>query len=118
MVLPRQPRRSIDGTACVSALCPHLPCRPDVDRPTFTKPAKLRIASVEVSCPDCGGKLFVRRQRTSQAKADNFVCAGCRAETTYTVLLAEVIAKTSARSEQVLKDAKAVRGALKRPAET
>ena len=89
-----------------------------MDRLTFTKPAKLRIASVEVSCPKCGGKLFVRRQRTLHAKADNFLCAACHAETTYTVLLAEVIAKTNARSEQVLNDAKAVRGALKRPAET
>jgi hypothetical protein len=93
------------------------PRRAHVDRLTFTKPSKLHIGSVEASCPECGGKLFVRRRQTTHAKADYLACVCCRAETTYSVLLAQVIDATNARSEQVLKEAQALRDALKRPAE-
>jgi predicted RNA-binding Zn-ribbon protein involved in translation (DUF1610 family) len=89
-----------------------------VDRLTFSKPAKLHIGSVVASCPQCGGNQFVRRRHTSHAKTDYFVCVSCHAETTYTLLLASVIDATNARSEQVLKEARAVRGALKKPAES
>jgi predicted RNA-binding Zn-ribbon protein involved in translation (DUF1610 family) len=89
-----------------------------MDRLTFSKPTKLHIGSVEASCPQCGANLFVRRRQTTHAKADYFFCASCRAETTYTLLLAHVIDATNARSEQVLKDAQALRDTLRKPAES
>jgi transposase-like protein len=89
-----------------------------VDRLTFSKPTKLHIGSVEASCPQCGGDRFVRRRQTTYAKADHFVCVSCRAETTYTLLLAHVIDATKARSELVLKEAQALRDAIKKPAES
>jgi transcription elongation factor Elf1 len=84
-----------------------------MDRREFGKPKRILIAKVAAHCTHCGGETFVRTQRRQADKTDPLFCHACGAEHQYSALLHQIAAKVIARSDQLLRDAAAMRARVR-----
>jgi hypothetical protein len=87
-----------------------------MDRREFGKPKRIVIADTCAHCVRCAGEEFVRSER-AQGR-DTLFCAGCGAEQPYSVLLRQIAAVVIERSDRLLKEAEALRAAIRKPPNT
>ena len=72
-------------------------------------PVQVCIGKIAAKCPRCGMTQFERAFDTPGMYSDVLICAGCRAATPYTALLAQISDEATRQANDVLEAARALR---------
>jgi DNA-directed RNA polymerase subunit RPC12/RpoP len=68
-----------------------------------SKPIAVTVGRTAASCPNCGGKAFMRKQIPPEADSEDiYVCIGCSTETPRGTLVEQIVNKVIAENRRVL----------------